>query len=111
MGQYYIAVAIDPDGKYHYVRGFMDYGSQLTEHAFDDARILRVVENLLRPGGKWYRWRIVWAGDYADPEENSEYNLYHMPDKIYDGNTEPLETSLKYVVNHTKKLYTDNMSG
>lgn len=109
MGQYYMAVILDhPSGKVYAVTTFSGDGAKLTEHSFDGSRIIQVVENLLRPGGAWHGLKLVWAGDYADVEKDSEHNLYDMPDKLYlNKDVEPLKTPLRYAVNHTKKLYVD----
>jgi hypothetical protein len=107
MGQYFVAVMIDDDGKLYAVETFVGDGAKLTEHAYDGSRIIRVVENLLRPGGAWYMKRVAWAGDYAEPEQGSEYNLYHMPDKVSMNYIEPLDTPLQYVVNHDKMVFVD----
>ncbi len=81
---------------------------------------MHCVEKLLIPGGAWYKKPIVWAGDYAAPEEGSEDNLYSMSDeertegeqlsfKIQSPKALTLAQSSKYkfVVNHTTKQYVD----
>jgi hypothetical protein len=66
---------------------------KLMEHSYLDEHFLRFIEFLLSKNGMFYRSRIVWAGDYADPElelgldkdenkgdakEKSTRNLYQM---------------------------------
>lgn len=105
MGQYYIAVFIDKTGQLYYVETY--YGLKLTEHACNGTDIVRKVENLLRPGGRCYGMRVVWAGDYAANELGKDYNLYHAPGKINLTNTTECVETLRYVVNHTKRQYVD----
>jgi hypothetical protein len=38
------------------------------EHYYVGNNFVAVVENLIAEGGKWFGDKIVWAGDYADPE-------------------------------------------
>lgn len=53
-----------------------DYGEglKLMEHSWIGNDFVGVVERLIAKGGAWFGSRIVWAGDYADPEvdENGE---------------------------------------
>jgi hypothetical protein len=107
MGQFYIAVFIDTKtNQLYYVETF--HGMKLTEHSYPGTDIVQRAENLLRPGGDCYGMRVVWAGDYADNEDGKEYNLYHAPKKInlnHEG--EVPQGRLRYVVNHTKRVYVD----
>ena len=55
-------------------------------------------------------WKKIWAGDYADHEENEENNLYYLMDNYNNKYFEPIMHSndmnnYKYIVNHTKKMY------
>jgi hypothetical protein len=55
----------------------------------------------------------VWAGDYADPECESEKNLYKLADEQDYKNIAPPDRIMgayRYIVNHTKKLYVDKES-
>jgi hypothetical protein len=57
--------------------------------------------------------RVVWAGDYADPECESEKNLYKLADEQDYKNIAPPDRIMgayRYIVNHTKKLYVDKES-
>jgi hypothetical protein len=114
MGQYYKVIIIAEKGTLNkdYVRFFMNIwcGIKLTEHSYLENPFVNAVEFLLSPLGPLYKSRIVWAGDYADKEEDSE-NLYHIADneisKEYIPKQEKLSKEYKYVVNHTKKQYID----
>ena len=57
----------------------------------------------------FYKSRIVWAGDYAEAEEDDTKNLYNM---VVENGTyqcpKSIDTSCyRYIVNHCKKLYVD----
>jgi len=89
------------------------YGAKLMEHSYFDNYFVTNFEYQLTPEGMFYRSRVVWAGDYADEEEDEEAfekkNLYHlckqnethMPLPHHD------TSSYRYLINHTKKLYVD----
>ena len=64
MGQNYLAVSIDLQECVNP----HDYGfsAKLTEHSWLFNPFVGTVTNLLAPGGRWYKSRIVWAGDYMD---------------------------------------------
>jgi len=98
----------------------MGEGLKLMEHSYVRNKLMQCVEKLLIPGGDWYKKPIVWAGDYAAPEEGSEDNLFSMSDeertegerisfKIQSPKALTLAQSSKYkfVVNHTTKQYVD----
>ena len=58
--------------------------------------------------GRWSGKRIVWAGDYADPEEFRVDNLY----SIMEGTglqmlIEAIPEDYKYLINLDKKEYVD----
>ena len=61
-----------------------DYGNgaKLMEHSYIGNDYVSAVECLLYSDGatkgRWAEQRIVWAGDYADGEENTEENLYSI---------------------------------
>ena len=109
MGQYYVAVFLDTDGTKYVVYTTISDSSKLTEHSYKGNRIIQVCENLLRPGGKCYRMQVVWAGDYADSESNSEQNLYNMSDQMTNLTSEPpIEPGkIQFLVNHTQKKFVD----
>jgi len=110
MGQYYLTVILAEKSDKEYVRTFLDAsmydnGVKLVEHSYIGNNFMNVVENLIGPNGMFYRSRLVWAGDYADNEPDSEKNLNSMCEAKdpfeYKG---PL-VSYPYIVNHTKKVY------
>lgn len=106
MGQYYKPVSID---KMECVYSH-DYGSglKLMEHSWSKNDFVGVVARLIARGGRWFGDKIVWAGDYADPEEGTEENFYHMAGEnkikpeIIKG-----KKRLRYVVNLDTKQFVD----
>ena len=109
MGQYYFACILDSTGKKVILcLSPHDYaqGAKIMNHAYLDNYFMQVVEYVLSPTSKYYMSRIVWAGDYADPEPGTDVNLYNMN----TGNSEPLDPSdaeYRYIINHSKNLYID----
>lgn len=118
MGQYYHPIAI---GKKESVSSH-DYGNglKLMEHSWIGNDFVNVVENLIAEGGKWHGSKIVWAGDYADPEvdENGNVIQYEHEGSMYDqtlyglfgGNTikpELKPKKYKYLVNMDTKEFVD----
>jgi hypothetical protein len=92
------------------------------EHSWLKNDFVNTVEKLIAEGGKWFNTRIVWAGDYADPEvdENGnviteihegktyEQNLYD----ITDDEVKVEQTDFKmyrYLINETKKQFVDKI--
>ena len=58
----------------------------------------------------FYKTRVVWAGDYADPEPGSEENLHRLSEgKEYATSTRMdfsnIMQDYNFIVNHTKKQY------
>jgi hypothetical protein len=89
-------------------------GAKLMEHSYINESLLILVEYLISKNSRFYKSRIVWAGDYADEEkdnidENSSesVNLYRLADNYSSYKGEYINTNYKYIVNHTKKLYVD----
>ena len=114
MGQYYVAVILAEDGTY--IRSWLsphryNNGAKLMEHSYLMNSFLDAIEILLGSRGIFYKSRLVWAGDYADPEPSSE-NLYTLANNIEDKHFIPTPSEMKYryIVNHTKKQYIDKMS-
>lgn len=106
MGQYYECIFIDENECYYCIRP-VD-GAKLMEHSYVETDTMRMVENVLRPGGMCYGMRVVWAGDYADKERGKDDNLYHIEKVSLNnvaGRVEP--NRLRYVVNHDKKEFVD----
>lgn len=108
MGQYYKPVALGTK-QYVYSHSFGN-GLKLMEHSYVGNRFVAAVESLITKGGKWFGKQIVWAGDYADGENNdTEPNLYSqateeiIPTFEFKEGYEPL----RYLKNLDTKEYVD----
>lgn len=116
MGQYYIAIILAEKGttKNEYIRVYLDTssGCKLMEHSYLDNPLMKTMEILIGPEGPFYKSRVVWAGDYADPEPDSDQNLFSMVSYDYNKTKECTNYTVKgstysYIVNHTKKQYVE----
>ncbi len=107
MGQYYLVVFLSEDKKSIVGVVYPGFGRKLTEHSIIGNPLFSFLTQAISPTGNYYMSRIVWAGDYADPEEDTGENLYTMAQN-YDGvifNNNRL--SYRYIINHSKQLYVD----
>jgi hypothetical protein len=116
MGQYYHAVVLPPKqskkteiiAAYNPLRYGMS-GSKLMGHSWADDNFVLTVESFFLPGEKFHKHRLVWAGDYADPEKGTDENLYQMAKEKFDPSRfYSVPTIFRYLVNHTKGVYLDN---
>jgi hypothetical protein len=110
MGQYYYPIILDAVGKIVVWMNAQMYnnGIKLTEHSFLNNSFVNTFEFGLSPEGIYHKSRVVWAGDYADPEAGKDTNLYAMCDEYNLIRPEPKNTlKYRYIVNHSKKLYVD----
>ena len=100
-------------------------GNKLMEHSYLNNNFMNAIEYLISPNGMFYMSRIIWAGDYANPDEeeniqvseddNDNINLYHMAEEQYGKYIVPYINEkfienmdrYRYIINHTKKLYVD----
>ncbi len=79
-------------------------GSKLMEHSYLNTNMMNTIEYLISKCSNFYKSRIVWAGDYADDNEDTS-NLYEMIENYSSYKTYYENINYKYIVNHTKKLY------
>ncbi len=128
MGQYYKVIILSDQKKNNkevilLVINPRDYdaGSKIMEHSYHNTTLMNTVEYLLSVNRPFYKSRIVWAGDYAEPEEgyiNNEddedndegnNNLYYLADNYngYNAFVNSNNINNKYILNHTKKQYVD----
>ena len=116
MGQYYkiIFLTDTKHGGKEIIRMWLEpfcyrNGSKLMEHSYLGTELMKHVEYLLSVEGMFYKGRIVWAGDYADPEDGSEENLYQLTveNGTYQAPRATSTMTYRYIVNHTKKQYVD----
>ena len=121
-----MCVFLAEDGKY--IRAFVDpssygYGLKLVEHSYIENAVMNSIEFMLSPSGMFYKTRLVWAGDYANPEtsDNAEgqgpegagpgpnpYTLYSAcQDQLCKMVYLNKKSDYQYILNHTKKLFID----
>ncbi|MGW5441424.1 hypothetical protein [Nocardia asteroides] len=106
MGQYYRPVFLEDQG--NAITGWLscyDYGNgaKLMEHSWVGNEFMTAVESQLSTPT-----RLVWAGDYADPEPGTVATLYAMAgwgSKISPD--DPQRRSGRFVINHDRGLYVD----
>jgi len=109
MGQYFVAVNLD---NMEHVSSY-DYGNgaKLMEHSYMGNNFVEAVEFLLindgEDKGRWADSRIVWAGDYADPEEDGETIYDKVEGKGLKFLIEGVPENYPYLVNWDKKEYVD----
>lgn len=124
MGQYYLAVILGDAGQStEFVRAWISAhsyinGVKLMEHSYIGNQYMSAVEWLLSPNGHFWKSRLVWAGDYADPEHHDSYpdgklvavTLQELAEKEPEKEMTPAPKDMskyRYLVNHTKKQYVD----
>ncbi len=119
MGQYYKAVLLlqtqDAQGQVVYtIIGWLSpYGcgecAKLLEHAWVKNPFVINLTSLLCPEGKFPQGaRVVWAGDYADPEPAPiDDNLYSHCEEMEETDVLPgiCMTPFPFVLNHDSKQY------
>jgi hypothetical protein len=125
MGQYYKPINLDKQ-QYLYSHDYHN-GLKLMEHSWVGNGFVNVVEELISEGGAWHGDRIVWAGDYADPEprktkrykdkydgkmKTRKLNLWDLIDKDVDPamKIQPAGGTIKnfkYLVNLDTKEFVD----
>jgi len=115
MGQYYkVIILADNKMKNEIIRAWIcpySYmnGGKLIEHYYIGNNFIQALENLINPEGMFYMSRIVWAGDYADPENEESDNLYNISINKPNLELHPHSSNIyyRYIVNHNKKVYVD----
>jgi hypothetical protein len=111
MGQYYIAINTDT---MEWIQPHdFDNGAKLMEHSYLTNNFVETVEFLLLDDGedksRWAGQRIVWAGDYADPEAKEGETLYESSqDKNKLGMLiEAIPPNYHYLVNWDRQEFVD----
>lgn len=127
MGQYYVPVIIgyDEDGKAIILKYIVPSGNKFWEHNEINSPVVLAIEALLCPGGPHHKSRLVWAGDYAEPEDGYDrtegedgdddgVTLYSLATaEYYKDKSAPVRpvtaspTDYRYIVNHTKLQFVD----
>ena len=80
-------------------------GLKLMEHSWLNNRFVGAVEMLIAKGGDWFGDRLVWAGDYADPEQGNEDNLYSLCARVKKRHTKV--KYFRYILNMDTRQYVD----
>jgi len=117
MGQYYHALILaeKSEADKEFIRAAIhafsfNSGMKLIEHSYIDSQFMCAVEFLLSPLGMFYKSRVVWAGDYADPDPGSKENLHCLSEGKQYTPSHSIDFCMmmqqyKFIVNHTKKLF------
>ncbi len=115
MGQYYKFIILGDDKKNGkevillviHPRCYNE-GSKIMEHSYLNTNLMNTVEYLISHEGPFYNSRILWAGDYAQ-EEDDTGNLYRIADDYSSFEGQYCNPKLRYIANHTKKVYVDKL--
>ncbi len=102
MGQYYHAFNLD---KKEYVQ---PEWLKLMEHSYIGNESVNSVEMLMIKGGRWYKNRVVWGGDYGDMKLHNISDVEGWP-KLYNL-IKAIPEDHKYILNHDKELYVEKTS-
>jgi hypothetical protein len=119
MGQGYMALVLSESNpnQSDFIRTWVNPhyfqdGYKLTEHSWIGNHFVEAVEYLISPLGIFYKSRVVWAGDYADPEPEEKENLCMLSQS--QANSKKCSfpprydmSVFRYIVNHTKGQYVD----
>lgn len=110
MGQYYCAIILGADGKIVVWMSGSSYnnGVKLMEHSFLENNFVSTFEFGLSPESALHKSRVVWAGDYADGEQEGGTNLYTQCDEYQQIFPKEKDTTpYRFVLNHSKKQFVD----
>ena len=112
MGQYYKAVFLQADKKTPEAFGLahsVDCGIKLMEHSYIDNPLLNSVLNYMLKNKDTFGWfNLVWAGDYADPEEGTDDNIYTLTgDNVPEIPYETEKPDVRFIVNIDKHQFVD----
>jgi hypothetical protein len=121
MGQYYHPLSMEK--KEAVCSHDYDNGLKLMEHSYIGNDFVAVVENMIAEGGHWFGDRIVWAGDYADPEvdengspltyksedgkDDYELTLYHITGDFIIKPAKVKRPNYRYLVNLDTNEFVD----
>ncbi|WP_280247686.1 MULTISPECIES: hypothetical protein [Nocardia] len=104
MGQHYKAILLADDTgditNYFWAWDYDDF-AKLTEHSWLGNEFVEAVEAQLRQPS-----RVVWAGEYADPEPDGETLFVKARTAPKAPKTGPRPVG-RYVINHDKRAYVD----
>jgi hypothetical protein len=124
MGQYYKPINVDKQ-QYVYSHNIkhpykmdngeifqMGTGLKLMEHSWRKNDFVNAVAGLIAKGGAWHGDRLVWAGDYADPEKgktkrekNYEGKMETRKLNLYDLVDDEVDPAMKIIPEIPKRTY------
>jgi hypothetical protein len=113
MGQYYVAVILTDNGKIRLIVDPTKYNSgiKLMEHAYTMDNVMIVMDALLNPDGIFYKSPVVWAGDYADTENDENFYTLSLNEFYKSAFTVHVKDfknqCFRFVVNHSKRMFVD----
>ena len=125
MGQYFTPIFLNSTATIVHALDPTDYGSgrKLAGHTRADTRLMYAVQALLALDGGL---RLVWAGDYGDPQPGRGANFYRLTEpehlRRFEGlvldDVEPNATlaasvtprAFGYVCNPSKRQYIENLT-
>jgi hypothetical protein len=110
MGQYYYPIVLDAEGKIVIWMCAHAYGNglKLMEHSYIGNNFVSTFEFGLSPEGIYHKSRVVWAGDYAEPDTEHGENLYHKCTEYSEIRPQQKDTTkYRFVVNHSKRQFVD----
>ncbi len=127
MGQYFKPCILKTESQQttnDKIAGWMeshDYneGLKLMEHSWLNNEFLNTFEELISPEGPFEKHSVVWAGDYANPENDLSFtdetgkpldlNLYDLCSDTKKLNPKRVKGNSKYryILNHTTKQFVD----
>jgi len=106
MGQYYRACTKKESSKTWGAMISYDYGNgaKLMEHSYiRNPYVSAVMDKLFRNP-----LQLVWAGDYADKEDEHKKNIFRICRKLKPRVTQKHSNEeFKYIINHTKRVFVD----
>ena len=111
MGQYFQACLKGQRAKKNwrkYSPHALNCGAKLTEHSYKECWYVMYIKHFLFK----HKQYVVWAGDYADDEPGRDDNLFDLGKSMQIRKEEldcaiAEQPSMRYLVNHTKRLYLD----
>ena len=105
MGQYFKACNIQTK-ECITTWDFNEY-AKLIEHSWIGNRFVNVAEKLLASGGQWFGQAMVWSGDYADNETETDLNLYDICAENAIKPSSGKYRYYRYLINKTKNEFVD----
>ena len=110
MGQYYKTVFLESDKKTpiaYACAHSVNNGVKLMEHSYIDNSLLNAVLNYMWKNKDVQTFHLVWAGDYADAEQENDRTLYDMCRELQEIPYETEKPPVRFIVNVDKKQFVD----